>query len=193
MGFAKTIGMYYAHEKVIMTRNEFLAELGSWSDHRVLLWESLEKTKDSKLPVAEFGAGDGSTPYLRQYCLDNNREFFSYENHKEWSEKCGSIFIENWNTADIYKEYSVCLIDESPGEHRHEAIAILKDKSEIIVVHDSEKAATGYMLEKIFPLFKSRVNCINVNGEGAEASALSNHYDLSGWEGITFGEFKIIL
>lgn len=179
-----------------MTREKFLEGVGSWDNHRVLLWEALELTEntlteDRDYPVAEFGAGQGSTPFLRQYCLENNRKFVSYENNVEWAEKCGSIIIDDWNMADIYKPYSVCLIDHSPGEHRHEAIAILKDLADIIVIHDSEAEATGYMLDKIWPLFKYRVNCKNINGKGAEASAVSNKIDLSRLAGITFGDFKI--
>lgn len=177
-----------------MKREDFLHGIGSWDDHRLLLWEALELTKESKLPVSEFGAGDGSTPYLRKYCEDNNREFFSYESNKEWAEKCGSIFVEDWNASELYKNYSVVLIDHAPGEHRHEAIAILKDKVDIIVIHDTEAAATGYMYVKIWGLFNSRVNCIQKNGKpGAEASAVSNKINLSGLEGISFGDFKIIL
>ena len=162
-----------------MNKEEFLKDIGAWDNHRVLLWMALERTKDSHLPVCEFGAGDGSTPYLRKYCSENNREFISLESVAQWAEKCESLHIPNWVTADVYKNYSVCLIDHSPGEHRHEALAILKDKVDILVVHDSEAAATGYMLDKIWYLFKYRVNCRSIIGEGAEASALSNTIDIT--------------
>lgn len=175
-----------------MKREDFLHGIGSWDDHRLLLWEALELTKESKLPVAEFGAGDGSTPYLRKYCEDNNREFFSYENNKEWAEKCGSVFIKDWEDPQVYKNYSVLLVDCAPGEIRHELIAIFKDRCEIIVIHDTEIEASGYMLYKIWPLFSSRVDCINPMGKGAEASAVSNKIDLTSWVGISHKNFKII-
>lgn len=174
-----------------MTKEQFLADLGTWSDHRVLLWFALEATKDSPFPVCEFGAGDGSTPFIRAYCEANNRKFISYESNKEWAEKCGSEFVNDWDTANIYHEYSVCLIDHAPGEHRHKALAILKDKAQILVVHDSEVAATGYMLNKIWALFKYRANCRLIEGEGAEATALSNSIDVTGWLGLQESGFKI--
>lgn len=161
-----------------MTKEKFLDNMGTWDNHRALLWQALELTKDSKLPVIEYGAGDGSTPYLRQYCLDANREFISYESNKEWAEKCGSVFIEDWMTADIYKDYSVVLVDCAPGEVRHEIMAVLKDKAEIIVVHDSEDAATGYMMYKVWPLFVYRKN-YNKNGGGAESSMVSNKINVN--------------
>ena len=173
-----------------MQQSEFLKSCSHWNDHLPLLWLALEETKDSKLPICEFGAGDGSTPYLRQYCLDNNREFVSYDFNKEWAEKTGSIHIPDWDVADIYKEYSVVLVDESPGEHRHETLSILKDKALILVVHDSETPATGYMLNKIWYLFKYRVN-LNKDMGGAEASAVSNHIDVAKWDGQELAGFKI--
>lgn len=162
-----------------MLKEEFLKDIGSWNNHLVLLWDALQLTADSQLPVVEFGAGTGSTPYLRQYCADNNRPFLSYENNKEWADKCGSTFIESWQTADIYKEYSVVLIDHAPGEHRHEAVAILKDLARIIVIHDSEINGGGnYMYSKIYPLFKYRKD-FNVTEGGAGATMLSNYIDFN--------------
>ncbi len=159
-----------------MQKNSFLEDVSPWSNHRVLMWEALELTKESSKPVVEFGAGDGSTKFLRQYCLSNNREFFSYESNAEWAEKCGSIHVDNWNKDSIYFPMSVVLIDHAPGEHRHEAIAILKDLADIIVVHDSEPAATGYMLDKIWHLFNFRYD---LQSEGAWATMLSNKIDIS--------------
>jgi hypothetical protein len=175
-----------------MTREQFLENVGSWDDHRILLWEALEITKESKLPVIEYGAGNGSTPYLRQYCLDNGRTFISYENNEEWAKECGSTFIISWDNPDLYQLSSVSLVDCAPGEVRHEIMLILKDRSDIVVVHDSEAAATGYMLEKVWPFYQRRVNVINVDGAGAEATAVSNKYELHSFVGKTWNNFKVV-
>lgn len=174
-----------------MEQAEFLKDVSTWNNHLPLLWMALEMTKGCKLPVIEWGAGSGSTPYLRQYCQDDGREFFSYDSNKEWAEKCGSIYIENWNNADIYKPSSVILVDESPGLHRHETMAIMKDRAEIIVVHDSEINGCGqYFFEKVWPLFKFRVN-INKTGGGAGASMVSNKIDLNFLLGNKVGDYII--
>lgn len=174
------------------TQDEFLNGCSTWNNHLVFMWLALEATKDNKLPVAEFGSGS-STPILRQYCLDNNRPFVSFDNNKEWAEKTGSTFIEDWDTADIYKDYSVVLIDEAPGEHRHKTAAILKDKAVILTLHDSETNGGGqYFYEKIFPLFQHRVNLNKTEG-GAGASAISNHFNVTIWDGIELAGFKITL
>ncbi len=173
-----------------MNKNDFLSDVRTWNNHLPLLWLALEQTKDSPLPIIEFGSGSGSSPYLRRYCLDNNREFRSYDYNKEWAEKTGSTWVEDWDKADIYKECSVCLVDESPGEHRHETMLIMKDKAQIAVVHDSEEEAGGYMLYKVWEFYKFRVNC-NKGGGGAEATAVSNFFDVSIWDGQELGGFKI--
>lgn len=158
-----------------MTKEQFLAEVSPYNDHLPLLWLALQQTDGS---VGEFGSGHGSTPFLKQYCLDAGREFFTYDNNQEWCDKTGSKYTE-WDNPEIYRDYSVCLIDHAPGEHRHKALAILKDKVQILVVHDSEPNGSGnYMLNKIWPLFKYK---INLKSEGAWATALSNHIDVTKW------------
>jgi hypothetical protein len=173
-----------------MTKEEFLIDVQTWNDHLPLLWLALEQTKDSKLPVIEYGSGGGSTPYLRKYCLDNNREFISYDYNKEWAEKTGSTYVENWEQEIIYRECSVVLIDESPGEHRHESVLIMKDRADILVLHDVEEA--GYMYDKCWEFFKYRVNCHKGQG-GAEAAALSNKIDITQWGEQVLAGFKITI
>ena len=138
--------------------------------------------------VGEFGSGFGSSPYLKKYCHDAKRNFFSYDNNTDWCEKTGSKYVQ-WDDPELYREYSVCLIDHAPGELRHEAIAILKDKVEILVVHDSEPVGSGnYQLNKIWHLFKYIVHC---KSEGAWATALSNTIDVTKWSGQELAGFKI--
>ena|ERR1700760_152961 len=171
-----------------MTKEVFLKEVSGWNNHLPLLWLALEETKGSVLPVIEFGSGMGSTPYLRQYCQEAGREFNTYDGHKEWAEQMNSTLVTDWGTADIYKDSSVILVDNAPGEIRHEIMAIMKNRALIVVVHDSEAEATGYMLDKVWPLYKYRVN---LTGGNTWASAVSNTIDLSIFEGQQFGEYKV--
>lgn len=174
-----------------MTKEEFLKDTENWNNHKYLLWEALQLTAGSQKPVIEFGAGDGSTPYLRKYCADNNRAFISYESDKEWAEKCGSIYVPNWHNANVYKHCSVLLVDEAPGEHRHQAMAIMMYMAGIIVVHDSEEGGSGqYFFDKVWRLFKWRIN-VNKTGGGAGASAVSNNIDLSHLLNATAGPYII--
>lgn len=172
-----------------MKQQEFLEGVSDPDNHRPLLWLAFELTKESKLPVAEFGAGYGSTKYLRQYCNDEKREFVSFDSNAEWAKQWSSIHTDNWLDPNLYKKYSVVLIDQAPGEYRHESMKILKEDAEIIVVHDAEPDySMGYRLEEIWHLFKYRVF---VKGEKIWSAAVSNHINLEEKTGQSIGNFKI--
>lgn len=171
-----------------MKKEQFLNDVAGWNNHLCLLWLALEETKSSPHPVIEFGSGQGSTKYLRQYCRESNRDFISYDNNREWADQMDSHLITNWSTADIYKRSSVILVDCAPGEIRHEIMAIMKDRADIVIIHDSEPEAIGYMLDKVWPLYRSR---INLTGSKTWASAVSNSIDLSIFVGQIIGEYKV--
>jgi len=161
-----------------MTKEEFLTDTANWNNHKFCLWPALEATDGL---VVEFGAGHGSTPSLYQYCKDNNRHFLSYDFNSEWADKFkdyGTRHVENWDLIGALK-CDVILIDHSPGERRWVDIERFANSAKIIVIHDSEPAATGYMLNKIWHLFKYRVD---YKTEGAWASAVSNFLDVSKWQ-----------
>lgn len=166
-----------------------IKELIEGENHRPLLWFALELTKDSDKPVAEFGAGNGSTPYLRQFCLEAGREFISYENNIEWGQKWQSQIVSNWLSPELYKPYSVVLIDQAPGEYRKESIRLLKDLADVIVIHDSEPVeAHGYALHEIWDLFKYKVV---TKGQKIWTTALSNTIGFTPCEGMLIGNHLI--
>lgn len=169
-----------------MIRNSFLKEISGDNNHRLLLWYALRATKGN---VVEFGSGWGSTQYLRKYCLDENRTFESYDNGKDWAEKHGSTYVPNNNWDSINPEGGVILIDHAPGERRFIDIERLKDKFDIMVIHDSEPIGAGdYKYENIWHLFKYRVD---VKTDGAWATAVSNKIDMSSFIGKNFGGYEI--
>lgn len=166
-----------------MTKSEFINGVSNWDNHRLLLWPALEATKHLNLPVLELGCGDGSTPYLCQYCEDNNLQFFSYDSSEQWALKFGSIFISDWNLFPWSKEFGVTLVDESPGEHRKESIAKLNSK--VIVAHDSEIEgwnSSDYKIRPLFNKFKYVKDLESVVNGGAWASVLSNDFDVTKFE-----------
>ena len=163
-------------------------EVNSWSNHRPLLLLALALTKGD---VIEFGAGGGSTEYLRNYCAGNERRFFSYDYNKEWAEKYNAIYIEDWSAADIYNPCSVAFVDESPGENRILTIERMKDLAEIIVIHDTEiDSAADYKFEKIWHLYKYKIGYGN-NNKTAGTTAVSNTIDLSKFDKLMLGQFKL--
>lgn len=166
-----------------MTKTDFLKGVQNWNNHLYLLWPSLEATKGD---VIEFGCGDGSTRQLNQYCKDTNRNLVSYDFNKDWIEKFNHLesdshkFVHapDWDAVSLSK-VDVLLIDHSPGERRWEDIKKYANVAKYIVIHDSEPAATGYMLDKIWHLFKYRKD---YKTEGAWATVVSNFFDVTKFE-----------
>jgi len=126
-------------------------------------------------PVFELGCGDYSTPLLHSICKKQNRYLLSTDTSKEWiklfinmkSDIHDFVYVpvyeddweknpvpELWNNIGNDKRWGVAFIDHRPGERRKDDIKRLKDKSDIIVVHDTEQPAYGY--EPILNKFKFR-------------------------------------
>lgn len=174
-----------------MNKEEFLQNINSYSNHRVLLWEALQLTDGD---VIEFGSGEGSTPYLRKYCAENNRFFFSYENNLSWAEKTKSNFLTDWDCVN-YVKIDVLLIDHAPGERRKIDLIKYKDAAKIIVVHDSEPKGwngSDYGVRELFSQFKYKADVMPIHPEGAWATILSNSIDVTSCIGNTFDFHEII-
>jgi hypothetical protein len=165
-----------------MTKQEFLEGVQNWDNHRRVLWPSLMGTMGD---IVEMGMGQGSTPFLHDFVQHSNRKLFSYDNNLEWSNKFKHLetdkhkifHVTDWD--DVFKAHKhphVVLIDHAPGERRWEDIKKYANNAKIICIHDSEPAATGYMLYKIWHLFKYR---IDYKTDGAWASAVSNFIDVT--------------
>lgn len=161
-----------------MTKSEFTQITSNWDSHRPLLWEALEATKHLKLPVLELGVGYGSTPLLQEYCKDEGLLLFSYDFDSNWAFKFHAIHTRNWDVP-WEKEYSVVLVDESPGEHRKISISKLHH-AKIVVAHDTEKAADhGYKMRAELTKYKYAIEYIT---DGAGAMAVSNFINVTEWK-----------
>lgn len=182
-------------------KDYFCKGVQGWDNHRPLLWLALEATKGD---ILELGMGNGSTPFLHVYSEQNRRFLRSCDYVGEWVEKFKALrgefhrvmHVPDWDSLYLHPDvYSVVLVDHSPGERRWVDIQKLEESklAEIIVIHDTEPEATGYMLEKIWPLFKYRVD-LKSPGAGAMSSAVSNTFDVRPWAGTLSGggqEFQI--
>jgi len=170
-----------------MTREEFLKDIDNWSNHRLLLWSSLESTKGSRKIVRELGCGDGSTPFLDRYCDENDMVLLSFDNNVEWANKYEAVVVQNWDAEMqhwIGMPAAVVLIDHAPGEHRRKALQFFIDHPElfeIIVIHDSEPAghnSSDYQVRELFSKFKY-VKDLEAPAPKAWATALSNTIDVT--------------
>lgn len=171
------------------TEKQFLTYTDNYGSHLPMLLMALQQSHGD---VIELGSGEFSTSLLRKYCEENNRVFYSYDSKKDWAEKTGSIYIENWDKADIWKTCGLLFVDHAPGEHRWQAIKKMANLADIVVVHDSEEVGAGdYKLKNIWPLFQYRLNH-NRLGPGAGTSSISNKVNLHVMEGDFFGfQFEV--
>lgn len=145
-----------------------------YSSHRPALWLALKNTDGD---VVELGSGFGSTPFLKLYCAENNREFITYETNEEWAEKTGSIF-----TDDYFKtlgKIDLVFVDAAPGEIRKELIEHY-NYANVIVVHDTESGADYvYGMSGILATFKYR---LDYQPEGKPSTTIvSNTIDVTKW------------
>lgn len=168
-----------------MTREQFIGQFENWDNYKVLLWAALEATEGS---VIEMGIGTGSTEILNKYCADNTRLLFSYESNADWYDQFKHfddgghviLLVQDWNLVDQHHDScGVLFVDHAPGERRHIDVQLFANKAKIIVIHDSEPEATGYMLDKVWHLFKYRKD---FKTNGAWTTAISNFIDVTKWE-----------
>lgn len=181
----------------------FLKQVESnWESHRPLLYLALSLTNGvfSDLlhtDVVELGSGEGSTPYLRKYCKALNRDFKSFESNYEWAQKMGSQHIIKWDDSTEWQQpCSVLFVDEAPGEHRIVAIETMKDRADIIVVHDTELySAADYGFHKkkaqgsIWDEFRYVLH-YNRNGSHAGATAVSQKINLNQFKFHSLNNYK---
>lgn len=154
--------------------SKFIENVQNWDNHRPLLWWALKETKGQIEPVLEMGCGEGSTPYLMQYLKTDKRKLISYDYDKEWADKYNANHVTDWDAIE-HENYSVILIDHSPGERRYLDVIKLAKKCDYMIIHDSEPAATGYMLDKVWHLFPFRRN---LKTEGAWATIVSTKHEI---------------
>ena len=161
-----------------------------------LLHLALETTKQGD--VIEMGTGHGSTQLLHDYCEANERSLFSYEEKQIWLDKFMNLesplhslrFVNDWDIVkELHQSANVVFIDHAPGERRKFDIVNFKDTKGILVCHDTEPPADyGYEMRQHFSLFKYKVE---VETDGAWATALSNEYDLTKWIGKQYGNYNV--
>jgi hypothetical protein len=145
-------------------------------------------------PIFEMGCGDFSTILLDAICKTQGRYLLSTDTSKEWlslfldlkSDIHDFVYVpvyeddwqknpkpEKWDEIGN-QEWGLVFIDHRPGERRKVDIERFADKSEIIVVHDTEEKGYGY--ESVLTKFKYRYDCKRYN---VYTTVVSNTIDLS--------------
>ena len=135
--------------------------------------------------VLEMGTGYFSTLILRWLCEMHDRTLYSFESNKGWYDRAMKkpkpfqklTYVENWDDADIEREWGMAFIDHGPNHRRQHEIKRLANYAEYIVIHDTEpESEKSYHYSNIWNLFRSRYDykkCL------PWTSVVSNFYDLS--------------
>jgi hypothetical protein len=100
--------------------------------------------------ILELGVGNGSSPLMYEFCKNNSDATVScFETDAEWFEKMFNKYgdlpnyifncIEDWSDLENHlneEEYDLVFVDQSPWLARIESINLLKDKTNIFILHD---------------------------------------------------------
>lgn len=142
------------------------------STHRPFLQNELNNlNKDKKCLILELGVGYGSSPLFYQHCLNNPNHFvLGFETDQSWFLQIKQQYqlpnykfeyILEWNNLDsvfIEEKYDLVFVDQSPWEARINSIDNLKNKSNLIILHDYDyfnKIESGFPKEKCDDIFKN--------------------------------------
>ncbi len=162
---------------------------GNYGTHLPLLIQAVNKTTG---PILEMGTGIFSTPYLHYQGILSKRNITSYDNDLGWLQKFSVsnhhahmyegpyhefTYIDDWDKADIQRNWDVALIDHSPSERRIVDIKRLSNFAKYIIIHDSHpRHERVYHYSQIYPLFKYRADWTQ---DANPATVLSNFVDLT--------------
>lgn len=125
-------------------------EVNQWASHTPALLTALVSTVG---PVLECGVGFNSTPLLHSVCGAMGRPLYSLDGSREWLDKFAGlasdihtlVHVSDWNNPPIYQgcQYGVAFVDHD-CEPRGDILPLLRDKADVIVMHDSECHYCGY-------------------------------------------------
>jgi len=156
--------------------------LPGWSSHYPILVKVLENTSGD---VLELGMGPFSTPLMHWLCEDQKRILHSYDNdlkymslNRHFETPTHKIFcLEDWNTADIDREWGVAFIDHKPAKRRRDEIKRLHKLAKIVIVHDTDPETDKfYRYNGPFSMYKYRYDYKLVS---PNTTVLSNFDDLT--------------
>jgi hypothetical protein len=110
--------------------------------HLIAMAERLALTDGA---VLEVGMGAWSTPFLLRYCLASGRELVSVDDDRQWFEAHAHPGAElvSYDTALpklAERNWSVVLIDHSPGSRRARDTLLFLSTATYILVHDWRSA-----------------------------------------------------
>lgn len=140
--------------------------------------------------VLELGTGPISTRLLHWICFDCGRQLVSLENSKSYyslAAKCQSDFhvvqlVEDWDDADIERQWGMVLVDHAPASRRKVEAARLANYAQVLLLHDTQwQQEKHYDYKSVIPMFRYKYT---YNKCKPHTTAVSNFVDVSQWAQI---------
>ena len=161
-----------------------------FGSHLPVLMQAVRQTDG---PILELGSGIYSTVYLHWACYHSKRFLRTLESKRGYYRAVRNLrcdwhdidWVRDWDKADLSGDWSVVLVDESPGWQRPLDVKRLVD-AEYIVIHDTDKETEGeyrYEEEGIYDLFKYRFDYRPTTPHTPDTTVLSNKHDLGNFMG----------
>jgi hypothetical protein len=137
-------------------------------------------------PVIEFGAGYTSTGHLATMAA-LGRRCVSYEDNTEWADRVQEFAAAGvemhyvpdlvQSSAEVGEHYGVCFVD-STIQTRAFIIALMRDRADVIVVHDTEEAVEWlYQMDRVLKTFAFRRDWM----AGNQTTVVSDTIDPRSW------------
>ena len=153
-----------------------------FGSHLPVLIKCVEKTVGD---ILELGCGESSTIFLHWACLHKERKLVTMESKKNYYDRfrkiknhCHTVlYVPDWSKAVLSGDWSVVLIDQSPGFARGMLLPKFVD-AEYVVCHDSHVTDKTYGYD--FSLFKYRFDYKPKPEWIPQTTVVSNKHNLEG-------------
>lgn len=119
--------------------------------HQKYLKEELNKLPQNA-HVLELGVGDGSSPIMSEYCLNNpSCRVQAFETSSDWAHKTKDKYclssnyslavLSSWDLLESHLNvedviYDLVFVDQSPWAARINSIKLLSSRTKVFILHD---------------------------------------------------------
>lgn len=173
-----------------------------YGTHQPILHRALCETKNSEGPIAELGCGFNSTELIHR--MAGSRTVYSLDHTKEWLSKFEHMatqdrrfhLINSWYDIIRYfsseTDLSVVFIDQGDWTSRAQCIEFFKNRSEIVLIHDSDYLLSNKLINRYEDHYKHVKTFMPPEPypymTGPPTTVMSNNIDVSKWE-IDYNEY----
>jgi hypothetical protein len=130
--------------------------MSDYFTHQQYLSKELSALNNNSI-VLELGIGEGSSPLMYDFCKNNpDSTVYAFDSDQIWLDRIKPKYslnnyiieyIDDWSNINKYvnfKKIDLAFIDQAPWEARITTINLLKNNTNIFIVHDYDYYNIGY-------------------------------------------------